>query len=159
MSTAHHSLQRTLTRMTIGVARELEARKKQNEYAALTEREQQFKVPISGIASFRAAWAEVELAFDIEFVIATGQRQSPFTEPLITFGYELTNYIEPVAVVAHKKRWKKNDRLDVTGCTIAIGAWVPNDLTDDLTPWRGFLHVSVQGYGAPVETDFDVGDA
>lgn len=116
---------------------------------ALQESWQQYQVPISGFAGSVINWTRVSLDFAMEFHDATSQRNVPFNYPTMLQGVEIQT-ANPVIVSACVMSWKRQKNNAIRGATIAVGAFDPT--TNGVTPFKGFLHLMFEGYGAPVES-------
>lgn len=136
----------SLDNLTIGVVKGLAAKRAQDALEGLQEIEHQVKLEISGRGEEFPVWAEVDVAFDVEFVDATGQRDSAFDRPHFTYGAVITKG-GPVGVHACVLQWKISDRNEVVGCKLAVGAAA----TDVARRFSGELHCRFQGYGAPAD--------
>lgn len=145
-------LQKSLGAMTFGVVRQMDAKQKDLEKTAMREREQEFQVGIRGVASSIAVWTEVELTFRVEFLPATGQRDSPYERPTFVYGYELET-AEPVGILAYVKEWRMDDRDTVFGAKINVCCFQPGGGGE--SDFRGRLHMIFSGYGSPIESELD----
>lgn len=146
------SLQRSLGSMTFGVVREMNQRAERLAKTALAEREQEFQVPIFGTAGRLAVWANLELNFRVEFVPATGQRDSPYLLPTFTYGYEIETP-DPIGVLALVSKWTIDDSGAVIGAGIKVAGWQPGVGGD--VAYRGKLHMLFSGFGAPTQTELE----
>lgn len=145
--TATHALSRGLTSLALGSVRamqEAEARRAPNR---LQEGEQQFQIPISGTAGKHPDWVEEDLEFTWTFVNATGQRDSWLEEPTISHGVRLVSQT-PVVVSCCVMGWDKKDADEIEGARIAVGVFNP---AGGGVPFKGVLHLTFQGFGAPGE--------
>lgn len=140
-------LERSFKTIRIGAVRDVQRLRAQAEEDGLIEREEQIHIDVSGRAEEFAAWKEVDIDFATIFVDATGQRDSPFDRPHVTVGAELYTPT-PVALHAVVMSWKDNDRNEVLGATVAIGA----SSTDKSTKFKGVIHLTFQGFGQPLNT-------
>lgn len=149
-----HGLQRAVTGMTIGHIRSLEKRRAMLGYDALGEIQNRFQVPISGAAGAEIGWDEVEVTFDVKFVYAPEQYDSPLTMPHFTYGPVLD---VAVAISAAVTDWTADTTGAITGATVKLGACQPG--ASGTTAFEGFVHLTFKGFGAPKEdsTDLDVG--
>lgn len=150
-------LDRTYRHLTIGQVNGMSSRRLQRELEGLREFEDQFKIEIAGRGEEFPVWTEVHLKFNIDFVDATGQRDSPFDRPHFTYGAIIESG-GPIGLDACVTRWDVDDRNQTTGCMLSIGARA----TDFARKFRGELHARFQGYGAPTEaygdpTNYDRG--
>lgn len=139
-------LDRSMRALHIGTVQGASQRRMQRELEGLAERQDQFLVPVVGRGEEFPVWSEVHINFNITFVDATGQRDVPFDRPLMTYG-AVVEEGGPVGLLACVTRWDTNRRNEVTGCMLSIGAVA----TDHARSFRGELHVSFEGYGAPTE--------
>lgn len=128
--------------LTIGVVNDLRDFERQRKLDGLTETEEQIHVAISGRAEEFAAWETVDLLFNTVFVDATGQRDSPFDRPHMTFGAALYSPT-PVAIHAIVMEWNVTDRNETIGATVAMSATT----TDNATQFDADVHLTFQGYG------------
>lgn len=156
VGTTEQKLARSMKALTIGVVRGVDQAKAQRELEGLAEYEEQFKIDISGRAEEFPIWSQTDLKFGVDFVDASGQRDSPYDRPHFTYGC----YVEegpPVGVLACVIRWDVNDKEETIGCRIAIGA-VASDRSRN---FKGELHARFQGYGAPTDSygDLSQGDS
>lgn len=151
MGVKHGALERSMHALTFGVAREITTRANKLRETRLEEREQEFQVSIEGSAGTEIAWSDVRLDFAVDFVNATGQRHSPYTEPTFTYGYEIETRT-PVMIFACVTKWLKDDRETVTGVELSVGT-----LSGTSSPikFSGALHAIFSGYGAPAEDESD----
>lgn len=154
-----HALARSIRRLAIGVVRDVDSRRRGRDVAALAEREEQFQIAVSGIATDYPAWATVKLDFDTQFTsLATGNRMSMLQRPQVTTGFELTSVErqnadtgvwEPtdagVVCVALVRDYSFDAANAINGATVQCCAIAPGD---ELM-FTGFAHVSFQGLGAP----------
>jgi hypothetical protein len=145
-------LQKSLSSMTFGVVRSMDAKKADLAKTALAEREQEYQVTISGQAAGVGVWSAVELTFRLEFIPAPAQRDSPYEFPTFTYGYELETP-EPVGILAYVKEWKQDDRDVIYGCVVNVCCFQPGGGgTED---FKGKLHMIFSGYGSPAESELD----
>lgn len=145
-------LERSFKQIRIGAVKDGQKLQERAEEDGLIERDEQFRVAVSGVAEEFFTWQEVDLTFSTAFVDATGQRDSPFDRPHISVGSELYTPT-PVAVTAVVMGWKTNDRNETLGATVALGI----SSTDHTTKFKGSVHITFQGFGQPVNT-FDDGE-
>lgn len=145
-------LDRTMRGLTIGQARGMSERAKARTLEGLQEYEDQFKIDISGTTGVgETTWDSRQIYFNVEFVDATAQRETPYDRPHFTYGA----YVEvgsPIGIVAMVSRWTVERRNETIGCVLAIGV-LP---TDEPRRFRGEVHARFQGYGAPAEAYGDV---
>lgn len=146
MSVDEGRLERAFRGLLIGTVQRVEQAKRQRGLEGLAEREERYAIQVSGRGEEFPSWHEVHVRFGIEFVDATGQRDSWLTRPHFTYGATV-EVGGPVGLHACVTRWDVTDRNEVTGCMLAIGAVA----TDVARKFRGELHACFQGYGAPAE--------
>lgn len=153
-SPLHHSLQRSLTAMTIGTIRHVEARRAGSDHLRFQERFQQFQVPISGTAYQGVAWTKRPIDFDVVFHGATGQRDVPFDYPQVSYGFvvEPGDAKAPVLPIIPTLaiEWVKDNQESIRGCVAHIGVHSP---TPDPIDFEGNLHITFQGWGSPLEDE------
>lgn len=152
------ALDRSMRGLTIGLVQRMHAARHQRSLEALAEREERYAIEISGRGEEFPSWQEVHVKFGIVFVDATGQRDSWLTHPHFNYGAVILRG-GPIGLHACVTRWDINERREVTGCMLSIGAMA----TDVARKFRGELHATFQGYGAPSGqvygdvTQYDVG--
>lgn len=152
-----HAINRSIRALTIDTVRALDERRHMLGLDALGELEQQFQLPIEGSAGEVLAFFEVPVQFDVEFYNAPEQRMSPYTLPQFTYGTVITSE-QPVLVTACVRRWDLDDAETVKGALVAVGVCSPGTTVE--IPFVGYVHLTFQGYGAPVENfaDLDTGE-
>lgn len=156
MTVRRTAMQRSQRQLRISAPVALDKRRAQLGYDALLESEQQFQLPISGVASTIGAWATIEVVFDLEFFDAPEQRNSSLAVPLFTYGAfidptttgDALNPTGAVMVTACVQEWNIDTRGAYIGATIAVGTSAMGGA--DVT-FTGYLHLAFQGYGAPAE--------
>jgi hypothetical protein len=146
------AMRRAAKGLTLGTIKRANDRKLQREFEGLMEREEQFQIDIFGRGEEFPSWTEVHLRFGLNFVDATGQRDSWLVRPQFTYGAFISRG-GPVGILACITRWDVNQRRETTGCMLAIGA-VASDFARSFT---GELHATFQGYAAPSEAYGDPG--
>jgi hypothetical protein len=147
MTVRTHALQRSIRALTIDGIRALDKRREMLGFDAMGEFEQQFQIEL-----------EVMVAFDVDFYNAVDQRDSPYTLPHFTYGAVITGGA-PALITACVRQWDIDDTDTVHGATVAVGVCNPG--TEVASRFIGQLHMTFQGYGAPVEgspPDLDTGD-
>ena len=156
-----HSLARSVRRLAVGVVRDMNDRQAGTAIAGVAEREEQFQLAVSGIATDYPAWASTLLPFDTEFVRDSAQRDSSLLRPQVYFGYELTTLerldgpmwlpaTDAAVVMAGVVRdWQIVGPNLINGVRLVLSAHAPGD---ELR-FTGFVHVTVQGFGTPREDD------
>jgi hypothetical protein len=145
-------------------AQSLEERRSAEGYDALQEIETQYQVPIWGIATARPAWSTFTLAFDVQFVFAPEQRDSPLSVPHFSFGPVVSGVASPdetnpdpdnpdslVAVFCQVVEWGRDLAADaVIGAVLGVGV---STLGGADVKFDGYVHLSFEGYGTIAETD------
>lgn len=149
---ALQKLERSFKALRIGAVRDGQELRQRAEEDGLIERDEQFRITVSGTAEEFFAWQEVDIVFSTVFVDATAQRDSPFDRPHISVGSELYTPV-PVAVTAVVMSWQTNDRNETLGAKVALGI----SSTDRATKFKGSVHLTFQGFGQPKNT-FDDGE-
>lgn len=139
-------LERAMKGITIGVVRSTEDRKAQRSLEGLEDREERLVIGIEGRAEEFPAWDEVEVTFATVFVNGTGMRDTELIRPHITYG-GVCEHGGPVGFMATVMEWKTNKRDETIGATFAIAAVA----TDEARTFRGEVHITVTGYGAPAD--------
>lgn len=162
-----HALERSIRELSIGGVLALDKRRNLAGYDQLQEIEHQFQIPISGKASSGAGWTKVKLAFDVAFVFAPEQRDSPLAIPHFSYGPvvsgqpPLGSSADPnnpdslVAVFCQVIDWARDGASDaIVGAVVGVGC---STLGGSDVEFTGYLHLTFQGYGAPSESG--VGDS
>lgn len=153
-----HSLERAIHHLQVGGALALDARRASAGYDSLQELEHQFQIPISGTAASGIAWTTVNLTFDVTFVFAPEQRDSPLAVPHFSFGPVVSGEpasgtVDPnnpdalVMVTAQVTDWSRGHSDTIDGARVGVGAWSGGE--DVL--FQGYVHLTFQGYGAVSE--------
>lgn len=155
MSASQHALARSLRALTFGVAQKIETKRNEGAIDHLQEREQQFQLPVGGTASpdpATAVWTESAIRFETHFPSeADGMRNADFDTPQVWFGVVVTSQ-QPVGVHACVRNWLRDEQSDVIGAVIAATAVAYGATTN--VDFRGYLHATFQGWGAP-EDNYD----
>mgnify|MGYP000874607797 CR=1 FL=1 len=155
MPASHHQLQRSLAAMTIGVVKARDSKRANKIPYELQEGEQQFQLPITGTAQRGVTWAKKELTFDFLFYEATGYRFVPFDSPQFSHGFVIEpvddkEAVKPIFVSAMAEYVRRDLDDAVTGAVMHVGVHSP---TIEPVEFEGYLHLTFQGYGCPVETE------
>jgi hypothetical protein len=156
-----HEIQRAADALHFDAIRDIEARRARLSVDELGEIANDIQVEISGIATTTPVWADIDITFDVDLLDAPEQRDSPLSTPHVHHGFHMhfTDADgEPVAVGVHLHafivKWVKDDRGVWTSAKLRVGMSVlPGDEVDEVHV-HGFLHLTIHGYGAPVE-DYD----
>lgn len=128
--------------LTIGVTEDLKEFENKAKLDGLKEIDQQLWIEFSGRAEEFASWAETEIKFEQHFIDATGQRDSPFDRPHMTYG-AVIDTPTPVGVLAVVMEYVANDRNETVGAKVAIGVLA----TDQSVNVKGRVNLTFQGYG------------
>jgi hypothetical protein len=147
---AQHRLQKSIRAMAVDVNDEIEARRRAVEAIRLREMEQQLQIEVEGTATPMIAGMTVDVAFDVAFTTSNGLRVAHLDRPHVWFGFEQTfvsaaGQPTDVAVMlaATVVGWKRQ-RNSIVGASVAISALAPA-----VVDFRGLLHATFQGLGAP----------
>lgn len=149
MSVGTHSLARSLAAITFGSIKSYDDVQKQLAFAGLTELDQQFQVPIAGVAGPEAAWSTLTVTFTAPLVDSPQERRSPYSDPLFTFG-AVVDSGGPVVVFASVRKWTF-DGWVYTGAELDVCTFRPGAI--DTVEFKGELHLNFQGYGTPDPND------
>lgn len=133
---------RAMKGLTIGTVEGLNKAEREFRVNGLQEVEEQVWVDFGGRAEEFAAWATTDVLFAQHFVDATGQRDSPFDVPHFTYGSVIQSPT-PVAVFAAVMHYRKNERNETVGATIAIGVLS----SDQSVNVKGRVNLTFQGFG------------
>lgn len=145
-------LGQAMNALTIGTVKAMSRAQEQRALEGLMEREEQFKIAVSGVAEEFPGWSDpIEITFGTVFVDGTAHRDSPYDRPHFTHGA----YIEeggPVGLLGCIVEWITNDRNETLGCKLCIGPVA----TDVARTFKGEFHARFQGWGAPVDSYGDM---
>jgi hypothetical protein len=161
-----HAIQRSISKLAHGIAQEIRSTEQRRKDGALVECVEQFQISVSGTASDYPGWLELELNFNQRFTIGTGNRESNLQRPHFHSSFELTTgqsqnatviesapggvtRSDPVIFHAVVTEWVLDDMAMVSGCKLKLGAVAPGDTV----VFQGFVHVSFQGLGAPIQDE------
>lgn len=142
------AIQRSIRSMTIGSMNARERRRLRDLAEALAELDQQFQLPVAGGASDAPVWFSVEVSFSAKFVSAPEMRESPYDEPLFTYGSVTA---APVFINCNVIEWKTDENDSYIGAVVNIGVIAPGSPV--LVPFKGEVHLNFQGFGAVDESD------
>lgn len=157
-----HALARSIRALAVGTVIDVDRRRQNRDVAAMAEREEQFQIKVSGVASDYVAWNSVFLAFDTQFTVATGTRESGLERPQVSVGVELTTVADRqsgapadagVVLTAAVREWRFDGAHTIDGATVLIGALSPGA---ELS-FSGFVHITFQALGAPGDDQPDEG--
>lgn len=157
MSTPQQALQRSLRSLTIGTVETIAAAEAAVAEDRLQEQNQQFQIPIAGLARQGITWVKKQIAFAVVFVPAPSQRKnSSLVNPLFTYGVEIVrgnpaDDPEPV-LVSCVVEYITDDKSNITGCWLNVGLHSP---TPDAVNFNGLVHLNFQGYGAIADYESD----
>lgn len=150
-SVGTHAMVRGLTKLTLGMVKDIDDAAKRRAPHMGQEGEQQFQIPMSGTARFTPEYVRAAVPFAWSFYNATGQRDSDLVVPQMSWGLELQSN-DPIFATVCVMEWDKKGADQVEGAVLAIGCYEPSGLD---VRFKGSMHVTFQGYGAPVEYDED----
>lgn len=165
MSVRRSAMARAQRQVRISSPVALDKRREQLGYDALSEIEQQFQLPISGLATGLMSFTSTTVDFDVEFFDAPEQRDSSLAFPHFTYGTFIdiglgqpTSPRGAVLVTAVVQDWVTDVRGAFTGAQLDIGACLPG-LVNGSIRYTGYIHLTFQGYGALKENipELDVG--
>lgn len=150
------AVQRAVRGMTLGTVKSFQAARERQWTGAIDEYDQQFQVPFSGKVGKAPVWTTFDVSFAVTFMYAPDERESPYPNPLFTYGIE---FIKGHAFyTCGVLRWASNGALGVGGATIEVGALRP--AARKPADLQAVLHLNFQGFGSPnqlpgEETDED----
>jgi hypothetical protein len=156
---ATSDLHRSIAKMTLSLARDIDAHKHRADDYKLCEREHQFQIALSGTIGATPAETSVALPFYIYFVADPGYlRDSDLSAPQVRFGFEIPSGPSGLVPYAHVQQWSRNNDMDYTGAQVTVGVHCPAMLlpSADTTVAAAFtlvLHAAFQGYGCPWDAD------
>lgn len=134
------AMQRALTGLTIGVAKQMRAREQRDREMGFAEIEQQFQVKITGTAGGAFGFESATISFDYPFYYAPGQRDSELDRPHMTFGGEASTAVAISAVVTG---WDVDAESGaIQGAVVAIG------VSGAEVDYTGVVHLNFQGFAA-----------
>lgn len=153
MSNLHvGSLQRSISAMGFGLQQEVQRKVGETARSKLTEIEQQFQIEVNGDADSRLVWATEKLQFqEILYYAPTQRVGNRLDTPHVYFGCEMKS--GPLTLISGcVKEWEGDRGSGYSGAVIGIAA-------QGNGKFRGVLHVTVQGFGAPLDHDNGQSDA
>lgn len=149
----HHALQRSLTKLTIGVAQDFDKRRRRSAELGLRELEEQIQIPISGQAVQGITWAKARVGFANTFFEAPSQRDSNFIRPHFTYGVSIDPEDDKAAPVPVIVSCMFEFTIDDKGAT--VGGWLHigvHSPTPEIRRFQGVLNLRFQGFGASSDT-------
>lgn len=151
MSLQTHDLHRSIAAMGFGLQNEIAAKARETERSKLAESVQQFQIEVAGEAGGLVAWSDAEIRFAEILHYAPFQRDSNrLTEPHVYFGSVLESG-PPVVISAVVTEWVQNTARNFTGAKLKVGVHIPGGTTT--VAFAAVLHVTVQGFGEPLDLD------
>lgn len=150
------ALRRTIGQLTVGVTQAIEETRQRLDNYRLAEVEVQLQIPIGGDIGGSIQWAQTTVAFSEVFPPPDASRDSPYDEPQFSCGYRHGTGVFPV-VMGMVEAYVEDDGI-ITGARLRIGAFTPN-VEDEGKQFKGTLHVTFQGYGAPDDDEGHAEDA
>jgi hypothetical protein len=154
---AANDLQRSISKMTLSLARDVDAHRHRADLYRLCERENQFQFRLFGEAGSLPAEtllgtpAKPFIPFDVMFVAHPGnQRDSQVTTPQVRLGYEITQGPPGLISYAHVTQWQRDGNGNYIGAQVVAGVYAPA-LVNDVSPFKVVLHIAFQGYGTPID--------
>lgn len=153
---AASDISRSLSRMTVNLHRQIETKRNADQHYRMRERDQQYQHAFSGKLGPHPVEATFKILFDILFVgDAAMARDSQFDTPQVRFGFEMTSAPDGTVPYAHVVEWIRDDSFNFTGCKVRVGVHNPRLGQGAVArlPYKGVIHCSFQGYGAPIDPD------
>lgn len=139
-----HKLHRAVAEITLGVVQSTRERDALDLDMALTESEQQYRVPIEGEASPGWGFGEVDIEFDSHFFYAPAQRDSDLEFPHFTFGAICE---QDAVIVARVKTWDVREHNGaIKGATVGVAVICAE-------AYEAEVDLRFQGYAALDETE------
>lgn len=158
---ASTDLQRSITKMTLSLARAIDAKKHAADHYGLCEREIQYQYPLTGMTGSVPVETTITIPFDVHFVGDAGfARDSQLTAPQLRVGFERTLGPAGLICYAHVTQWLTDPDLAYIGAIVAVGVHQPAIASGgDGNAFNIVAHIAFQGYGAPWDPDgvYDAG--
>lgn len=149
-----HSLQRSLTSMTLGVVQRVEKRDREQKPFMLEDRDQVFQVEVTGeVAPTLSEWNEIDCPFGYVFIGDEDNRDNPYRHPQFTFGWEMLT-AEPVIIAACVTQWEEEQEGETTGATVKCAVYSPSPQAAG-KQFRAIVHLTFSGYCGPIAVDED----
>jgi hypothetical protein len=146
------ALARSLRAMTLGVLHSYSERVEEREDDALGEIDQQYQLTLSGKASAKAVWQNLDVDFDTPFIDGSDDRDPDFLYPMFTYGTVVTKGSRLV-LVCNVTKWRTDGEY-VVGCTIEIGVFRPTG--GGVGEYKAELHLNFQGWASPNPPEPDI---
>lgn len=149
-----HAIKRSIGAMTIGVVKSTREFEEERKRQSLRELEAQYQEQVSGTVGNVTAEATLMLTFETPFYFSPGTRDSDLDVPQFSSGItELS--VSGVIIQANVSKWVRDEDTDaVTGAAIVIAAVAPG--IDDPLDFAAVVHLTFQGYSAPVEDESEL---
>lgn len=138
-----HRIQRSLAALTVNTQKAYQQRHQQQQNISGGEAEQQFKIAVTGEVADVPTFQYADVSFDRSVVPALDRRDSDFTEPAFTYGWE-REYGPPMFLTAFIDGWVVDDDGSVTGARIGIGTFMP--FATETRQFRAVVHTVFQGW-------------
>lgn len=146
------SLQRSTHAMSFGAIETAVGAYTQDATETLQEIDQQFQIPVSGVAAPTPAYSELEVSFAVPFLDAYDERPSPYSDPNFTCG-AVQKSGEPVWITCAVIEWIVEEEMFYGGAKVRVGVWGPAGSGD----FVGEVHLNFQGWGSPIPDAADQG--
>lgn len=100
----------------------------------------------------KPVYTDLPVTFPYPFIMAADPTHGDgnLDKPTFSVGVELESGPD-VMVWVSVRQWEQDDRDFWTGCTLRVGAWLPDSPVK--RKFTGTLHLTFIGYGAPTEDD------
>lgn len=158
--TRNGAAMRSIRALTIGSIIASDRRRQLDRDEAMQELDQQFQLPISGVATAVPVWQDVEIAFDVTLLDAPDMRETPYSEPLVTHGVFCADDVFVTVAVA---AWIRDEQQNFAGARVRIGVvaffedpvLMPTFTAQAVAPvettrrFRGDIHLNFSGFGSP----------
>lgn len=159
-----HALERSIRAMSTGAVLSLDEKRANAGYDQLQELETQYQIPIWGVASSGVGWSKFSVAFDVQFMFAPEQRDSPLAVPHFSYGPVVSGIPSPddvaadpnnpdslVAIFCQVIEWGRDQAIDaIVGAVVGIGV---STIGGSDVRFDGYVHLTFQGYGNVIESD------
>lgn len=154
--TGHADLHRSVAAMGFGFQVAIGRKTAETARQKLAESDQQFQLGVSGLAGTIVAWSDARITFAETLVFAPTQRDSNrLPQPHVYFGSVLRSG-PPVIITGIVDSWIQDRNGNFTGAHIKIGVHSPGATAQ--VRFEAELHVTVQGFGAPTDTNHGESD-
>lgn len=147
----HTAIHRSMKSMGFQLGERVHEKRHIADQYKLTEIQQQFQLEISGVAA-AGAWTDFTLNFQEVFYYAPTQRDNPNEDPQVWWGVVFDQGDAFCAV--HVNQWVLDDNANYVGAIVRVGVmrgpYIGSGAIEG-DPYQGTIHITFQGFGAPVE--------